>query len=784
MDIDAALRKMTPEEKIAVCDGQNFWMTREAAGLPAVLMCDGPHGLRRQNMENGGAADMLGINRSLPATCFPAAVTSGASWDPSLMERIGEAIGAEARACGADLVLGPAANIKRSPLCGRSFEYFSEDPVVSGKMAAGFIRGLQKNGTGACLKHFACNNQEGSRFVSDSILDERTLREIYLTGFEIAVKEGKPAAVMCSYNKINGVHASDSRRLLTDVLRDEWGFDGLVVTDWGAMNDRVAGFRAGCDLNMPGGSNYMGSACAKALHAGKLSGEDVDRCARRVLALAERAAEARKEKSGFDRQAHHALAREAAESGAVLLKNNGVLPFRKGQRIALIGAMARTPRYQGAGSSHVNPFNVVSPCDAMPDAVYAMGCSESGDTTDELIAEAAAAAKSADAAVIFAGLPDRYESEGFDRETMKMPDGHVRMIEAIAAANPSTAVVLCCGSAVECPWADKVGAILYMGLGGQAMGEAAANLLYGRVNPSGRLTESWPYQYEDCVCASYFGAKDAQYREGVYVGYRYYDAAGVPVRWPFGHGLCYTAFAYSDLSIDRMTVTVSVANAGSIPGAEVVMLFVAPPAGSGYRPVRELKAFRKVFLQAGEKKAVAFRLTDRAFAVWDSGWKTAAGTYQVQIGGLTAEMRVEGEEVSLRRGDWYDAPDGAPTQEAWETMLGRRYCEQIPVKGQYTMDNTLMEMKDHSLLMKIMYWSVKAVIGRGFPKEQRNMDCPEYKTLLLSSAGGPLRVMQISGGMKDGLFRWILKIANGHVIRGIFRGSPPRSLRQNGSRPK
>lgn len=765
MDVNAVLSRLKLEEKIALCDGQNFWMTREAPGIPALFMCDGPHGLRRQKV--GGAADMLGISNSIPATCFPAAVTGGASWDPALMERVGEAIGEEAAACGVGLVLGPGANIKRNPLCGRNFEYFSEDPVVSGKMAAGLIRGLQKNGTGASLKHFACNNQEFSRFTSDSVIDERTLREIYLTGFEIAVKEGRPATVMCSYNKINGVHSSDNKWLLTGVLRDEWGFEGLVVTDWGAMNDRRKGFSAGCDLNMPGGSNYMGGECAGAVRTGELSEEAVDRCARRVLTLMARGAAARKEKRDFDRNAHHAAALEAAEGGAVLLKNEGVLPLREGQSVALLGAMAKTPRYQGAGSSHINPIRVSSPCEAMPDAVYAPGCSGRGDTTDELIAQAVQAAKSAETAVVFAGLPDRYESEGFDRENMKMPEGHLRLIEAVAAANPSTVVVLCCGSPVECPWADRVKAILYLGLGGQAVGEAAADLLYGRVSPSGRLAESWPCRCGDCASAPFFGTKDAQYREGVYVGYRYYEKAGVPVRWPFGYGLSYTEFEYSRLETDGRTVSVTVTNVGGVPGAEVVQLFVAPPENSGYRPVRELKAFEKVFLRPGEGKTVSFTLTGRAFAVWQNGWRIPAGVYTVQAGGLSAEMQVGGEALDFHRDDWYGAPQGTPRQETWEAMLGRKYAAQPPVRGRYTMDSTVMEMKEHSLLMRAVYLSVKAVIGKSFPRGQRSMENPDYKMLLLASAGGPLRSMQISGGVRDGVFQGMLDMANGHFLRGL-----------------
>ncbi|MDO4544253.1 MAG: glycoside hydrolase family 3 C-terminal domain-containing protein [Clostridia bacterium] len=771
MTADEILAKLTLEEKIALCSGKNFWNTKDVSRLsvPSLFMCDGPHGLRKQDMgPDGRNVDMLGVNNSLPATCFPTAVTTANSWDVELMERIGEAIGEEASKEGVGLVLGPGANIKRNPLCGRNFEYISEDPYLTGKMAAGIIRGIQRNGTAASLKHFACNNQEHLRFISDSIMDERTLYELYLAGFEIAVKEGRPKTLMCAYNKINGVHCSDDRKLLTDILRNEWGFDGMVVTDWGAMCDRIEGFKAGCDLNMPGGHTYMEKDCAEAIKNGTLSEEDVDASARRVLKLMLQGAKARKEAATFDKEAHHDIARKAAEQGAVLLKNEGgILPISEGRSVALIGAMAKTPRYQGSGSSHINPFKVVSPADAMPNCSYASGCDDKGDTTEDLLLEAKKAAESADVAVVFAGLPDSYESEGFDRENMKMPEGHIRMIEAVAAANPNTVVVLLCGSAVECPWADRVLGILYMGLSGQAVGEAAANLLYGKVNPCGKLAESWPYRYEDCVSAPYYGSKDAQYREGVYVGYRYYDKANIPVRWSFGYGLSYTSFAYSNLQVNGRKVSVTVTNSGEVAGAEVVQLYVVAPKNSGYRPIRELKGFVKVFLEPKEGKTVDFYLDDRAFSVWQNGWKVSGGVYRVCVGELSAEQKIEGDALNLKRNDWYDAPHGAPTQQEWETLIGRSYEEQLPVKGRFTMENSVMEMKSSSLAMRLMYKATERVIARSFPKNERTMDNPTYRMMLLTSVGGPLRSMQISSGIRGGLFKGLLDMANGHFFRGI-----------------
>lgn len=769
MDIEKILQQMTTEDKIALCSGENFWETKkfEKYGIPSLFMCDGPHGLRKQ--EN--AADMLGVNASRPATCFPAEVTAAGSWDPALLADIGAAIGEEARQQGVGLVLGPGANLKRNPLCGRNFEYLSEDPYLAGKLAAGYIRGMEATGVSSSLKHLAVNSQEKSRFTSDSVLDARTLRELYLTAFEIAVREGHPATVMCAYPKLNGVHCSDSKVLMTDILRTEWGFDGTVVTDWGAMNDRIAGFRAGCDLSMPGGSDYMEKETLQALRDGTLPESCVDDSARRVLKLALRAAETLRGEAACDYEAHHALARRAAIEGAVLLKNeDSILPLNENASVAVIGAMAKSLRYQGAGSSHINPTKLSQPLDFLPGAVYAPGCDERGDTTDALLAEAQAAARQAEAAVVFAGLPGRCESEGFDRDDMKMPAGHLRMIETVAAANPNTVVVLLCGSAVECPWADSVKAVLYMGLPGQAGGEAAAELLYGRANPGGRLAESWPYTYEDVPSSEiYDQTVDALYQEGLYVGYRYYDKAGVPVRWPFGHGLSYTEFSCSDLTVDGDAVSVTVRNTGSRAGAEVVQLYLEAPQDGLHRPLRELKGFQKVFLQPGESRTVRFALTERSFAVWHDGWKILAGTYAVCIGSLRAEVKKSGEVLPVpawQSGSWYARCTGKPDRAGWEAMLGHAYTPPVLKKGSFTMENTVMEMKDHSLIMRIMFKATERVIAKGFGGKA-DYENPEFRMLINSSAGSPLRSMMISGGMKGGLLPGMLDMANGHFLRGI-----------------
>ena len=772
MDIEKIIEKMTLEDKIAFCTGKNFWETKdfEQYGIPSVFMCDGPHGLRKQNASTG--TDNLGINKSQPATCFPTSVTTAGSWDRELMAAIGQAVGQEARAQGVDMVLGPGCNLKRNPLCGRNFEYYSEDPYLSGSMAARFIRGVEGQGVGTSLKHFAANSQELSRFTSDSLMDERTFRELYLAGFEIAVKEGKPATLMCSYNKLHGIHASDHKELLTDILRTQWGFDGMVVTDWGALNDRVKAFQAGCDLNMPGGSDYMEKATLQAVKAGVLAEEDVDRSVRRILELIFRATQTRQTPYTNDYDAHHALARQAAEQGAVLLKNeDGVLPFAAGSKLAVVGAMAKKMRYQGAGSSHVNPIRLAQPLDFLPGAVYAPGCDDRGDTNEKLLAEAVEAAKEAEAVVVFAGLPERYESEGFDRDGMLMPEGHGRMIEAVAEANANTVVVLLCGSPVECPWAEKVKAILYMGLPGQAGGEAIANLLLGKANPSGRLAESWPFRYEDVPSSQIYGKmQDALYTEGLYVGYRYYDKAKVPVRWPFGHGLSYTTFGYSDLQVQLPAVTVTVTNTGSCAGREVVQLYVAAPQDGVHRPVRELKRFQKVFLQPGESQTVSFTLDDRYFAIWQDGWKVPDGEYGVEIGDLSARIAVSGDEVTIpawQKGSWYETCQGKPARRDWEALMGKSYTPPVVKKGSFTMDSTVMEMKEHSLLMKILYKATEMVIAKsnGGKVDYEN---PEFRMLMNASAGGPLRNMQISGGIKGGVMPGLLEIANGHFFKGIW----------------
>lgn len=775
MDIKSILSKMTLEDKISLCTGADFWHSKamEQYGIPSFKMSDGPHGLRCQS----GEADMLGINKSVPATCFPTAVTAGATWNTELYAAEGRAIGEEAIANGVDVVLGPGCNIKRNPLCGRNFEYLSEDPYIAGKMAAAFIEGQQSVGVSSSLKHFAVNNQEYKRQNGDSLADDRALREIYLAPFEIAVKESKPDTVMCSYNKINGVHASDNKWLLTDVLRDEWGFEGMAVTDWGALNDRIEGYKAGCDLNMPGGSKFMEKAAIEAVKNGNLSETDIDAAVERIIRSALNSQKT--QKSGkYDREEHDKLSQTIAEQGAVLLKNDSrILPADEND-IVLIGDMAKNFCCQGAGSSHINPTKLTSLTDALPNALYFACCDSNGNVTEEALSEAAEAAKKAKIAVVVAGLPDSCESEGFDRENMKMPEGHNRMIESVAAANSNTVVVLLGGSVMELPWFNKVKAVLYMGLSGQAGGRACANLLTGKANPCGKLTETWPIRYDDVISKDTFGKQNSEYHESIYVGYRYYDKAGVDVRFPFGHGLSYTEFAYLDMKINGSTVTATVTNIGSLFGAETVQLYIAPPQDGIHRPIKELKGFARVELMPGESKQVTFTLDDRCFSVWADGWKVSGGNYEVLLAASSRDIRlrgvveIAGEAVKAPKwqsGSWYETLSGNPPRGEWEKAMGHTVAITPEAKkGEFTLDNSCLEMKDSSLIMKIQYKVTENIIAKSFGGKKDYSD-PAFKMMVICATDCPLRATVISSGgaVSDSLAQGLLEMANGHYIKGI-----------------
>lgn len=662
-DIKALIGKMTLEEKAGLCSGSDFWHTKavERLAVPAVMVSDGPHGLRKQ--EEG--ADHLGIHDSIKAVCFPAACATACSFDRALLYEMGSALGKECRAEGIAVLLGPAVNIKRSPLCGRNFEYFSEDPFLAGELACAFVQGVQGEGAGVSVKHFAANNQETRRMSVSSEVSERALREIYFPAFEKVVKDAKPATVMCSYNKINGVYASENEWLLTDVLRNEWEFGGFVVSDWYAVSDRVKGLKAGLDLEMPGGDEENDKKIVAAVRSGELSEEVLDEAVERILRVilplhTERTAP-------FDREKDHAKAVLIAEESAVLLKNEGALPLALGEDVLFVGEFAKRPRFQGGGSSHINAWKAEGAL-AFADGVrYVRGFGMDGEGTQEECSEALAAAKEAKIVVVFAGLPDRYESEGYDRTHIKLPEAENALIDALCEAGKKVVVVLHNGSPVEMPWIGKVNAVLEMYLAGEGAGEAAVRLLTGAANPSGKLAESFPLRLEDTPSYLNFpGDRErVRYAEDVFVGYRYYDSKKEEVLFPFGHGLSYTTFEYSDLKLssgewregEPLKVTLTVTNTGKRAGKEIVELYISDQSGEAVRPVHELKGFEKVALQPGESKQVTFELGDRAFAFFDErthDWRVPNGKFVLEVGAssrdirLAAEISVHGKAAAFR----------------------------------------------------------------------------------------------------------------------------------------
>ena len=645
---------MTLEEKAGMCSGLDFWHLKEVEhlGIPKVMVSDGPHGLRKQD-EKG---DHLGINDSIKAVCFPPAVLSACSFDRGLMEEMGKAIGREAQANDVSVVLGPAVNIKRSPLCGRNFEYYSEDPYLAGEIAAAFVKGVQSQHVGTSIKHFAANNQEYRRMSSSSEVDERTLREIYFPAFETAVKKAQPCTFMCSYNQINGTFASENKWLLTDVLRGEWGFKGYVMSDWGAVNDRVKGLEAGLELEMPASGGDNDAMIVKAVKDGALEEKILDQAVERILRIIFEYADHRKPQE-FTMEKDHEEAQHIAEESMVLLKNeNHILPLKTSEKAAFIGGFARNPRFQGGGSSHINCFkttNVLNsvPCDAQ--VVYAEGFPADRDFYDKALAdEAVKAAAEADKAVIFAGLPESFESEGYDRSHMRLPECQNRLITEILKVQPNTVIVLHNGSPVEMPWLGEIKGLLETYLGGQAGGAAAANILYGKINPSGKLAETMPLKLSDNPSYLNFGGGEkVEYREGIFVGYRYYDTKEMDVAFPFGYGLSYTTFAYSNLKLsmenptekDTVMVSADVTNTGKSAGKEVVQLYIRDLTGSAIRPEKELKGFEKVFLEPGETKTVTMELNKRSFAWYNTklhDWFAASGDYEILVGASSRDIRL------------------------------------------------------------------------------------------------------------------------------------------------
>ena len=656
MDYKKIISTMTLEEKASLCSGRDFWHTKgiKSQKVPEIMVSDGPHGLRKQP----AAQDHLGNFESIKAVCFPAACATAASFDRTLLNKMGKALGTECQAENISTILGPAVNIKRSPLCGRNFEYFSEDPLLATELSGALIKGVQSKNIGTSIKHFTANNQETRRLTVSADVDERAMREIYLAAFEGAVKNAKPWTVMCSYNRINGLHVSENKTYLTDILRDEWGFDGVVMSDWGAVNDRVKGLAAGLDFEMPGSYGINDREIIEAVQGGSLSEKTLDKAVERILKWIDKYESKKQKDVKWDKEADHELAGKIEEESAVLLKNeDSILPLDKNDEIAIIGRFAKAPRYQGGGSSHINSSKVTSFMDVAKgkghEIHYADGYDTDKDEIDRtLIAKAVNAAKKSDVAVIFAGLPDLFESEGYDREHMRLPENQNVLISEVLKVQPNVVVVLHNGSAVEMPWEKEVKGIFEMYLGGQNVGTAEYNLLFGKTNPSGRLPETFPVKLEDNPSYLNFpGFMDnVDYAEGVFVGYRYYDTKKTEVLFPFGHGLSYTTYKYSNLKVskrkikagDPLTVSVDVTNIGRMAGKEVVQIYVAAPQDGMPGPAHELRAFDKVALRAGETKTVTFELDSRAFAYWDKekhDWHVAAGDYTIEAGASSRDIK-------------------------------------------------------------------------------------------------------------------------------------------------
>jgi hypothetical protein len=644
------LKELTLEEKCALLSGAETFKTRGMPehGIPQIWLSDGPHGLRKQ----AGESDHLGLNPSVPATCFPTASAVANSWDAALGEEIGAALGEEAAAQEVSVVLGPGLNMKRNPLCGRSFEYFSEDPYLAGKLAAGYIRGIQSKGVAACPKHFAVNSQETRRMASDSIVDEHTLREIYLTGFEIAVKEGHPRSIMSSYNLVNGTYANENKHLLMEILRGEWGFDGAVITDWGGSNDHALGVKNGSTLEMPAPGGDSVRELLAAVESGKISESDIDARLSELLPLVfDTKAALDAAPREFDAAAHHALARRAAAESLVLLKNEGsLLPLAAGTKVAVLGDFAKNPRYQGAGSSMVNSTQVDVLLDKLIDSElnvigYQQGFDRHGKPDAALQKSACELATQADTVILCMGLDEIAESEGLDRSNLRLAQNQVDLLQAVAAVNPKMVVVLYSGSVVETPWLDNCQALLYAALGGQAGAGAVADALTGKVNPCGKLAETWPLAYADVPSAADFATrrKTVEYREGLYIGYRYFTTAEKAVRFPFGYGMSYTTFAYSDLAADEQGVSLTVTNTGSVAGTEIVQLYVAKKDSELFRPVKELKGFARVTLAPGEKQRITIMLDDKAFRFWNvkaNRWEIEGGEYELLVGASVEDIRL------------------------------------------------------------------------------------------------------------------------------------------------
>ena len=777
------LKKLTLEEKCALLSGAETFKTRGMPehGIPQIWLSDGPHGLRKQ----AGESDHLGLNPSVPATCFPTASAVANSWDAALGEEIGAALGEEAAAQEVSVVLGPGLNMKRNPLCGRSFEYFSEDPYLAGKLAAGYIRGIQSKGVAACPKHFAVNSQETRRMASDSIVDERTLREIYLTGFEIAVKEGHPRSIMSSYNLVNGTYANENKHLLMEILRGEWGFDGAVITDWGGSNDHALGVKNGSTLEMPAPGGDSVRELLAAVESGKISESDIDARLSELLPLVfDTKAALDAAPREFDAAAHHALARRAAEESLVLLKNEGsLLPLAAGAKVAVIGDFAKNPRYQGAGSSMVNSTQVDVLLDKLINSElnvigYQQGFDRHGKPDAALQKSACELATQADTVVLCMGLDEIAESEGLDRSNLRLAQNQVDLLQAVAAVNPKIVVVLYSGSVVETPWLDNCQALLYAALGGQAGAGAVADALTGKVNPCGKLAETWPLAYADVPSAADFATrrKTVEYREGLYIGYRYFTTAEKAVRFPFGYGMSYTTFAYSDMAADEQGVSLTVTNTGSVAGTEIVQLYVAKKDSELFRPVKALKGFARVTLAPGENQRITIMLDDKAVRGWNvkaNRWEIEGGEYELLVGASVEDIRLC-EKISVhgtaavhpyedRNLDCYYKGDVLHVSDAdFEKLLGHP----IP-KGKTKIDRnlTLGELNHARSPLGWLVWLVLTILLDVSYKRGK----PDLNILFQYNM--PLRALakMTNGAISMGMVDGIVMELQGFWILGLVR---------------
>lgn len=785
------LAQMTLEEKAAICDGADFWHLKgmEKYGFPSIMVCDGPHGLRKKDYSKKGDS----LSNSVPAISYPTAATTAASWDPELLYEMGVALGKKCLKEEVGVLLGPGINMKRSPLCGRNFEYFAEDPILAGELSAGFINGVQSMGVGTSLKHFCANSQETRRMTCDSVVDERALREIYLTAFEIAVKKAKPWTVMNSYNKINGAHGSENRHTQLEILRNEWGFDGVVVSDWGAVNDRVLGLKNGNDLEMPSSSGSGTKKIVDAVRNGTLDEAVLNERALNMLNLIKKAVDGSKANYPYNDADDQGFARKVAANSMVLLKNNGILPLKKNGKVAVIGELARTPRYQGAGSSHINPTKLDNALEELQKVGYSVEFAQGYELSAKkakknaaLAAEAAQVASRCETVVLFIGLTDEYEAEGFDRTHMNLPEAHDNLVKEILKVNKNVIVVLAGGSPVEMPWNDNIAAILNSYLGGQAGAGAVADIISGTVNPSGKLPETYPMSYYDTPAINNFPGNPAsvEYRESIYIGYRYYEKAAKNVRYPFGFGLSYTTFEYSDIKLDKtsmkdtdtLKVSFTVKNTGDVSGYEIAQLYVADKESTIYRPVKELKGFKKIWLNPGEAKEITIELSKRAFAFYNvniNDWCVESGEFDILVGASSADIRLSATvNVSGTTENIPDYSAVAPLyysgdvqnvpEDQFVAVLGRPLpaCDYAPDRALSICDT--FESCKHTKNGKRFYKLLTTVVPAGFAQAIA-LQTPFRD--FISMSGGVM-----SEDMADGLVKWIAGEKGG--IRKILKGIP------------